>query len=101
MITVTRGAKEVLRSYQRPEGTALRLDPVDGHHPAEFRARLGTGKPRRDDQVVEHDGEELLRIASPVSKKLSGSTLDLVETVEGPAVGIKPPPEDVSLTDGP
>jgi hypothetical protein len=31
LITVTEHAREVLRSYERPEGTALRLDPANGH----------------------------------------------------------------------
>jgi hypothetical protein len=33
-----------------------------------------------------------LRIARSVSEELNGSTIDLVETLEGPALGIKPVP---------
>jgi iron-sulfur cluster assembly protein len=42
----------------------------------------------------------LLRIARPVSEALNGSTIDLVETLEGPALGIKPPEGNLPLTDG-
>lgn len=101
MITVTEDAKEVLRDFERPEGAVLRLDPVGVRSPDEFRVRLGAGEPRGDDQVVEGDGENLLRIARPVSEELNGSEIDLVETLEGPALGIKPPPADAGpLSDG-
>lgn len=91
MITVTEEAKEALQDFERPEGTVLRLDPVEVDRPDEFRVRLGAGEPRGDDQVVERDGEDLLRIARPVSEELNGSQIDLVETLEGPALGIKSP----------
>ena len=92
LISVTERAKEVLRGYDRPEGTVLRLDPVNGHVPDEFQVRLASGEPRGDDQVVEHEGENVLRIAKPVSEELNGGTVDLVETLEGPAIGLQPPP---------
>jgi hypothetical protein len=50
--------------------------------------------------VVER-GEDLLHIARPVSEELNGSEIDLVETLEGPTLGIKPPPADAGpLPDG-
>ena len=52
------------------------------------------------DQVVQHEGEDLLRIARPVSEALNGSTIALVETLEGPTLGIKPPDKGLPLTDG-
>ncbi len=101
MITVTEGAKDVLRDFERPEGTVLRLDPVEVSRPDEFRVRLGAGEPRGDDQVVERDGEDLLRIARPISEELNCSEIALVETLEGPSLGIKPPPVDAGpLPDG-
>ena len=102
MISVTEKAKEVLQSYERPEGTVLRLDPVNEHVPDEFQVRLAAGEPRGDDQVVEREGEDVLRIAKPVSEELNGGTVDLVETLEGPAIGIQPPPTlgAPPLTDG-
>ena len=42
----------------------------------------------------------MLRISRPVSEALNVSTIDLVETLEGPALGIKPPDEGLPLTDG-
>jgi hypothetical protein len=42
-----------------------------------------------------------LRIARSVSEELNGSTIDLVETLEGPALGIKsaPPRGGTPLSD--
>ena len=103
MITVTEEAKKILRGYECPEGTVLRLDSVDGNHRHdEFCVRIGTGLPQDDDQIVEHRGKYLLRIARHVSEELNGSTVDRVETLDGPAVGLKPPPLRGAppLTDG-
>jgi len=64
---------------------------------------LGIGisidEPKGDDQVVEHEGEDLLRIGAPVSETLDGSVLNLVETPEGTGIGLIPP-EDGPLTHG-
>lgn len=102
MITVTEEAKELFRDIDNPDGTILRLDPVatDQQADGETQIRLGIGEPKSDDQVVQHEGEDLLCIARPVSEALNGSTIDLVETLEGPALGIKPPEDDLPLTDG-
>lgn len=100
MITVTEEAREVLRDVERPEGTVLRLDPVNGHRPGEIRVRLAVGAARIDDQVVEHEGDILLRISRSLSQELNGGFVDLVETLEGPAIGLKPPPEPRPLPDG-
>ena len=103
MITVTEEAKEILRGYECPEGTVLRLDSVDGNHRHdEFCVRIGTGLPQDDDQIVEHRGKYLLRIARHVSEEHNGSSVDRVETLDGPAVGLKPPPLRGAppLTDG-
>lgn len=101
MITVTEEAKELFRGIDNPDGTILRLDPVETDQAdSEAQIRLGIGEPKSDDQVVQHEGEDLLCIARPVSEALNGSTIDLVETLEGPALGIKPPEDDLPLTDG-
>lgn len=101
MITVTVEARELVREIENPDGTVLRLDPVaTDQATGEIQIRLGVGEPKSDDQVVQHEGQELLRIAHPVSESLDGSTIDLVETLEGPGLGIKPPAEEPPLTDG-
>jgi iron-sulfur cluster assembly protein len=99
LITVTEHAKEVLRGYKRPEGTALRLDPANGHQPDGLLARLGFGEPREDDQVVEYEGEELLRINRTVSEELNGSEICVVSTLEGPGLDLKRPPHAWPLHD--
>ena len=91
MITVTEEAKELFRNVEHPEGTILRLDPVTDESTGETQIGLSAGEPRGDDQVVEHEGQDLLHIAGPVSEALDGSTLNLVDTPEGPAIGIATP----------
>ena len=101
MITVTEGARELFREMDNPEDTVLRIDPVTTNDASgETRIRLSIGEPRNDDQVVLHEGEDLVRIARPVSEALNGSTIDLVETLEGPALSLKPPGGELPLTDG-
>ncbi len=97
MITVTEEAKELFLSVEHPEGTILRLDPVIDQETGETQIGLAAGEPKGDDQVVEHEGESLLHIAAPVSEALDGSTLNLVDTPEGPAIGIGIP-DGESLT---
>ncbi|CAA9463748.1 MAG: hypothetical protein AVDCRST_MAG28-3805 [uncultured Rubrobacteraceae bacterium] len=101
MITITEEAKELFREIDNPENTVLRIDPVTTNEMAgETRVRLSIGEPRNDDQVILHEGEDLVRIARPVSEALNGSTIDLVETLEGPALSLKPPDDGLPLTDG-
>jgi hypothetical protein len=92
LITVSGHAREVLKGYERPEGTALRLDPANWHTSEGILARLGFGEPREDDQVVlNREGEELLRIERSVSEELNGSEIDVVSTIEGPTLDLKRP----------
>lgn len=91
MITVTEGARDLFLRVEHPEGTVLRLDPVTDEDAGRVGIGIAAGEPRAEDQVVEHRGESLLHIAAPVSEALDGSTLDLVETPEGPGIGITPP----------
>lgn len=91
MITVTKEAKELFRGVEYPEGTVLRLDPIQEESTGETQIAISAGEPEHDDQVVEHNGEELLHIAAPVSEALDGSTLNLVDTPEGPGIGITTP----------
>jgi hypothetical protein len=91
MIEVTREAKDLFLQVDHPEGTVLRLDPLTDQTSGETQIGISAGTQQEGDQVVEHEGEELLYIAAPVSDALDGSTLDRVETPEGPGIGIAPP----------
>ena len=103
MITVTEEAKVLLKNVEleRPEGAVLRLDPV-ASHPENGEAQIGLrfGEPSDDDQVVEHEERDLLRISWSVSEALNGSTLHLVQTPEGRGLGIEPPKTEPPVPDG-
>jgi iron-sulfur cluster assembly protein len=79
LINVTEEAKALLGTFEHPEGTVLRLDPV-AQDQATQQITLGfaPGEPQGDDQIVEQEGEEVLRIAAPVSELLNGSTMDVM-----------------------
>jgi hypothetical protein len=98
MITVTEEAKMLLTHVVRPEGTVLRLEPVDAH-PENGEAQIGLcfGEPSDDDQVVEHEERDLLRISWSVSEALDGGTIQTVNTPEGPKIDILPPPPEDAL----
>jgi iron-sulfur cluster assembly protein len=76
----------------------LRLDPVVDQNTGETQIDISAGEPMSDDQVVEHNREAVLHIARPVSQALDGSTLDAVDTPEGPGIGITTP-NSTPLTD--
>ena len=97
MITVTEEARELFQTVDRPEGTVLRLDPVTDENSGQTQIGLSAGAPQGDDQVVEHDGASLLHIAGPVSEALDGSTLNLIDTPEGPAIGLTTPEQGPSV----
>lgn len=96
MITVTEEAMELFQTVEHPDGTVLRLDPVTDESTGQTQIGLSAGEPQGDDQVVEQDGVSLLHIAGPVADALDGSTLNLVETPEGPAIGLTTPDEGPS-----
>ncbi len=98
MISVTEEAKELFLNVEHPEGTVLRLDPMTDEDSGQTVVGVAAGEPQGNDQVVEHSGESLLHIAAPVSEALNGSKLDLVETPEGPAIGLQTPDAE-PLTD--
>ena len=100
MIIVTEEAKALLGTIEHPEGTVLRLDPVAQDQATEqITLSFAPGEPHGDDQIVEQEGEEVLRIAAPVSGLLNGSTMDVMvqeeseNGAERPSVviGIRPP----------
>jgi iron-sulfur cluster assembly protein len=86
MLAVTDPAKELLRSIEVPPDRALRLEPEN-----DGRLAFTASSPENDDQVVEEQGQEILRIAQPVSHELDGHSLDRVETPEGPRLTIRGP----------
>jgi iron-sulfur cluster assembly protein len=101
LIIVTEEAKALLSTIEHPEGTVLRLDPVAQDQATEqITLSFAPGEPHDDDQIVEQEGEEVLRIAAPVSGLLNGSTMDVMvqqeeseNGAERPSVviGIRPP----------
>lgn len=95
LIQVTEEAKDLFQNVEHPEGTVLRLDPVMDENSGQTQIGIAAGEPREDDQVVEQGGEELLHIAAPVSEALDGSTLNVVDTPEGPGIGITTPDDDM------
>jgi iron-sulfur cluster assembly protein len=98
MMAVTEQAKELLWSAEYPEGTVLRLDPLEVDQ-ATGRVEIGlvAGEPKAGDQVVEHEGEDLLHIARPVSEALDGGTIHTVDTPEGPKIDILLPSPEGAL----
>jgi hypothetical protein len=91
MIAVTEEAKELFSNVEYPEGMVLRLDPATDQDTGETQIGLSAGEPQSNDQIVEHNGEDLLHIHASVSDALDGSTMKLVETPEGTGIGIIPP----------
>jgi hypothetical protein len=59
------------------------------------------GEGKGNDQIVQHGGKQVLRIAGIVSQRLNGSTMDVVveEGLEGTRMGIGiMPPDPEPLT---
>ena len=109
MIRVTQEAKTLLSTVDlgtldSAEGTVLRLDPAAyGEVSGEMTLSFTPGDGKGNDQIVQHGGKQVLRIAGAVSQRLNGSTMDVV-VVEGPegtrmGIGIMPPDPE-PLTDG-
>jgi iron-sulfur cluster assembly protein len=106
LIIVTEEAKALLGTIEHPEGTVLRLDPVaQDQATQQITLSFAPGEPHSDDQIVEQEGEEVLRIAAPVSELLNGSTMDVMvqeeseNGAEPPSVviGIRPPGHEPSV----
>ncbi|HEY8489789.1 MAG TPA: hypothetical protein VIO14_02235 [Dehalococcoidia bacterium] len=90
MVNVTdRAAKLLLeiREQTNPEADqSLRLvQTEDGY-------TLTYGGQEVDDQVVESEGQEVLRIEGEVSRQLSGATIDAEERPDGARLVIAAPP---------
>jgi hypothetical protein len=101
VIRVTEEAKMLLSSVDlgtldSAEGTVLRLDPVAYDEvTGEMTLSFAPGDGKSNDQIIQHSGKQVLRIAGVVSQRLNGSTMDAV-VEEGPegtrmGIGIMPP----------
>jgi hypothetical protein len=102
LIRVTEEAKVLLSTVDlgtldSAEGTVLRLDPVAYDEvTGEMTLSFAPGQGKGNDQIVQHGGKQVLRIAGVVSQRLNGSTMDVV-VEEGPkgsrgmGIGIMPP----------
>jgi hypothetical protein len=86
MLAVTTPAKELLRGIDVPGDDVLRLEPEN-----DGRLTFVAGPPQGGDQVVEDQGQEVLRIAEPVATQFDGHALDRIETTEGPRLTIRGP----------
>jgi hypothetical protein len=73
-----------LGTLDSAEGTVLRLDPVAYDEvTGEMALSFAPGDGRSNDQIIQHWGKQVLRIAGAVSQRLNGSTIDVV-VEEGP-----------------
>jgi hypothetical protein len=101
LIRVTEEAKILLStvdlgSLDSAEGAVLRLDPASyNEETEEMTLSFVPGDGKGNDQIVQHRGRQILRIAGAVSQRLNGSTMDVVVD-EGPegtrmSIGIMPP----------
>lgn len=99
MISVTTSAKDVLQNVlidatQRAdihdEQVGLRIAPTsDGGQP---QLALVLDKPKEGDQIIEHNGKNVLMIGEPISAQLDGATVDAVDTPEGKQLTFTPKP---------
>jgi hypothetical protein len=89
LIRVTEEAKVLLSTVDlgtldSAEGAVLRLDPVAyDEETGEMTLSFAPGDGKGKDQIVQHGGKQILRIAGVVSQRLNGSTMDIVVD-EGP-----------------
>lgn len=97
----TEKARHLFREVDSPDGTVPRLDPATAEGLTdETQVRMVIGELKNDDQVLQHEGEGLLRLAGPVSEAPNVSITALVETILGPVVATKPPDDGPPPSDG-
>jgi Fe-S cluster assembly iron-binding protein IscA len=93
MVTVTEGAKQVLKekllAHTSEPDVGIRLE-------SEPSGQLGLVLDRESegDQVVEHDEMKVLLVAPELATKLEGITLDTEDTSEGRRLVIRKEEED-------
>ncbi|HLH70047.1 MAG TPA: hypothetical protein VKY90_13740 [Candidatus Dormibacteraeota bacterium] len=82
---LTEGARDLLRSLERPKGCVLRLELVGQ------RFRLVFDRPREDDDVLTDQEVDLLHLSPRVSRALQGIVLDRDDTASGPSIALRRP----------
>jgi len=86
-LTVTEQAcaelKRMLGSADHEPEQVIRLAP---DRPGNYSLTLDTEQ--EGDQAVEHEGATVLVIESALSERLSGATLDVRQTPEGPSLSL-------------
>lgn len=80
--------KQVLNSVEREPEQVLRLVTDQ-----QGILNLALDSEREGDQVVTHEGDVVMVIEAPLSEQLSGSTMDVKSTAEGPALTITSTPQ--------
>lgn len=69
-----------------PPDLGLRIVPGEGPGDA---LSLVLDEPRRNDEVVEHDGRSLLIVDAAIGALLDDLTLEIVETPDGTRLGLR------------
>ncbi len=80
-----------LGTLDSAEGAVLRLDPAAYDEVTkEMTLSFAPGDGKGNDQIVQHGGKQVLRIAGVISQRLNGSTMDVVldDGPEGSPMGI-------------
>lgn len=90
MITITREAREFLRTIECPEGKVLRLQETWSASGKRL-VRFQIGDPEDGDEVLREEGETLLHIARSVGESFDGFVVQRVETAEGVGITLSPP----------
>lgn len=87
MVQITPAATALLESIDRPSGQVLRLEALDSQS-----LGLVMGEPVPDDLVLERGGTDLLHVSEAVSALLQDLVIDLVDTPDGPRLGLAAEP---------
>ena len=86
MIRVSEDARRLLSTLWSPEGEVIRMIPSpEADQGREFV--FGHGNGEGADQIVQHGGRKVLRIAPAARREFDGSTVELVDG----ALGVVPP----------
>lgn len=90
MITITKEAREFLRTIECPEGKVLRLDETWSASGKRL-VRFQVGNPKDGDEVLRQAGETPLHAARAVSQGFDGFVVTRVDMPEGVGITLSPP----------